>query len=272
MTWCPAATKLPFEHSDGGSYVRGVPFRGILHTTESNVYYPSTTSYYGHRNPPHLTVTRNGKAYQHYSTSRAARALRHPRGTQHTNRLRAIQIEIVGMASAIGNMPEVQRLKVREVMRWVEKTHNVKPEMPLQFRGSEAYGDTPWRMSEEDWAACDFWAGHQHVGSGNQHWDPGKLDPGLLLPETLTWKVPGDLQKFIDQDVVPPDEDLIRCLNYQDTGWKTIIPKLTYNELWTAAWAADQAMWWRQQSGGPVKVSANVAVMTGESIAFYDLE
>jgi hypothetical protein len=48
----PNAIQLPFNGPSGGAYVADAPFRGVLHTTESKDYHPSTTSYFGHSNPP----------------------------------------------------------------------------------------------------------------------------------------------------------------------------------------------------------------------------
>ena len=53
--WWSEATKLPFASQNGGSY-NGGPFRGVIHTTESKSYTPSTTDYYGKFDPPHFTM------------------------------------------------------------------------------------------------------------------------------------------------------------------------------------------------------------------------
>jgi hypothetical protein len=171
--------------------MRDAPARGVLHTVEANYYRPSQDDYYGHRNPPHFTITTGGVAYQHYTTARAARALRHPRRTPDTNRMNAIQIELVGYARSIHLMPGQQFGKLREIMRWIESVHGVRREAPLEFRGPEAYGeDAPYRISDKEWAKFNAWLGHQHVPN-NSHWDPGKINIDALLARS-EWEQPGD--------------------------------------------------------------------------------
>jgi len=53
--WWSQATMLPFAGQNGGAY-NGGPFRGAIQTTEVKTYTSSTTTYYGHRNPPHFIM------------------------------------------------------------------------------------------------------------------------------------------------------------------------------------------------------------------------
>ena len=92
--WYPGADRSQTSPLDGGSYV-SVPFRGVLHSTETE-FWPD----YASSNFPHFTVSEGG-VRQHISMPhmRAARALRRPWSlfrTIETNRAGAIQIEIVG--------------------------------------------------------------------------------------------------------------------------------------------------------------------------------
>lgn len=196
--WWSEAVKLPFAFQSGGTYTGG-PFRGVLHTTEVKSYTPSTTSYYGHHNPPHFTIAMMGsdaKIYQHYPITVAARALENRAGGVETNRRSAIQIEIAWTAADIANLPFAIVMRLWDWMRWVETQTGVKQWVHPTFRGQEASGlHSQFRMSHSDWNSFDGWCGHQHVPE-NTHWDPGKIDidqltritrPGTPRCEVANW-------------------------------------------------------------------------------------
>jgi hypothetical protein len=178
----PAATQIIFQGNTGGPYVNA-PFRGVLHTTESVDFTPSTTNYYGHSNPPHFTLARKsgqGRVFQHYSIRVAARALANLEGGVQTNRQCAIQIEIAWRAANIQNLPQTMKDALRDLIRWINSECNVTRAHPT-FYGSEAYGNgSIARMSASQWNGFNGWCGHQHVPE-NQHWDPGPIDIGYLL-------------------------------------------------------------------------------------------
>lgn len=182
--WWSEATQLQFASQNGGAYI-GAPYRGVIHTTEFKDYTPSTTSYYGHHNPPHFTLVMDGddaKFFQHFPISVAARALEHNPGTIETNCQSAIQIELAWKAAEIGDLPEAMLERLWDWMRWVETQTGVKSWQYAQFVGEgdgKGY-DSSSRMSDDEWIAFNGWCGHQHV-PGNRHWDPGKLDIGRLL-------------------------------------------------------------------------------------------
>ena len=181
--WWSEATKLEFATQNGGAYVGG-PFRGVIHTTEDKTYTPSTTSYYGHHNPPHFTLVMDGQKarfYQHFPITVAARALEHNAGTVDTNQRSAIQIEIAWTAAEIADLPEAMIERLWDWMRWSELQTGIKSSQYSQFVGEvEGKGyHSSSRMSNDEWIAYNGWCGHQHV-PGNKHWDPGKLDIGRL--------------------------------------------------------------------------------------------
>ncbi|HZW32746.1 MAG TPA: hypothetical protein VFF52_18680 [Isosphaeraceae bacterium] len=182
--WWSEATKIPFAFSHGGSY-NGGPFRGVIHTTEVKSYTPSTTSYYGHHNPPHFTMVLGHSDqvtfYQHFPITAAARALENRPGGVETNRRSAIQIEIAWKAAQIDQLPEAMVERLWDWMRWVESETGVDSSVYRQFFGPEAAGlHGVARMTFDEWNAFNGWCGHQHVPE-NVHWDPGKLDIGRLL-------------------------------------------------------------------------------------------
>jgi hypothetical protein len=181
----PKARVILFKGSSGGAYLGG-PFRGVLHTTQSKSYNPSTTEYYGHSNPPHFTLVRKGSAavvYQHYSIKVASRALRNPYSGAddvQTNRRSAIQIEIAWLAEEITKFPDFMLVALRELMHWISSEAAIKKIAP-PFLGKDAYGSgSASRMSSDEWNAFNGWCGHQHVPE-NDHWDPGPIDMKFLL-------------------------------------------------------------------------------------------
>jgi hypothetical protein len=181
QTQWDGAIQLPFTGAAAGIYVAG-PYRGVLHTTESKAYLPSTTSYYGHTSAPHFTlavVDGTLAMYQHYPIDRSARSLEH-HGDIETNRRSAIQIEIAWTAEDIAALPANYVAKLRDWMRWVEAQTGIQRVAPT-FYGPEAYGaDSPSRMTADQWSVFNGWCGHQHVPQ-NVHWDPGKIDIQALL-------------------------------------------------------------------------------------------
>ncbi|HSZ90318.1 MAG TPA: hypothetical protein VK822_13205 [Acetobacteraceae bacterium] len=182
--WWDEATKLEFASQNGGAYVSG-PFRGVIHTTEDKSYTPSTTSYYGHHNPPHFTLVMErdvAKFYQHFPINVAARALEHNANTVDTNQRSAIQIELAWKAAEIADIPEAMLERLWDWMRWAESQTSIRSSQYSRFVG-EADGkgyDSSSRMTDDEWLVFNGWCGHQHV-PGNRHWDPGKLDIGRLL-------------------------------------------------------------------------------------------
>ena len=182
--WYPDAVPLPFAHVSGGSMLGGGPPRGVLHTTEKYGYTPSTDNYYGHRNPPHITLDVNsGKMYQHYPFNVAARSLKNLKGGVQTNRQGSVnvQVEIAWKAAEIRKLPDSAMDQLREFLLWCRDELGIPFETTRRFVGSEGYGfSTPYRMTAGEWIAYTGWCGHQHVDENN-HWNPGRLDTEKLF-------------------------------------------------------------------------------------------
>lgn len=176
IRWYPDAVALPFNGPDGGAFVEA-PYRGILHTVEALTFNPSTSQYYGHRNPPHLTLARkDGKAtfWQHYPFDRAARALENRAGGVQTNRQSAIQIEIAWRAAQINEMPGPMWSLLAEFIDWAAEELRILKICP-QFGGVEQYGlGNIYEFPPDAWEIFRGWCGHQHVPE-NAHWDPGEI-------------------------------------------------------------------------------------------------
>jgi len=175
--WYPLATRDAFR--DAGSFIAGVPYRGVIHTTEGTSYAGARSVYITKHVAPHFTVeytpTTGFRVWQHVPLDRAARALSNPPGRVETNRHRVIQIEVVGSATK-PNWPIDLQAGVRELMIWIELQAGVKPWAPPFHISAEAYGTRATsRMSAEAWKRFDGWCGHQHVPE-NSHWDPGPIN------------------------------------------------------------------------------------------------
>ncbi len=190
--WYPKAIRNQAVR-DGGSYSPGTPFRGVLHTTESNGFSPRSDSYGGwHTSYPHFTAVERSSGfeiYQHIGIDRAAGALRNPSGGVQTNRASAIQIEIVGKASQSPVMSDRLLMGLGQWMRWVEEQTGIQRTSP-RFDDNRAYGVSgSVRMSSAEWDRFNGWCGHQHVPE-NDHWDPGRIPIERLLQSDTEADIP----------------------------------------------------------------------------------
>lgn len=181
LTWDPAATRAPLP--DAGDHLAG-PYRIVLHTTEGNSYAGALAAYRANRVAPHFTASYEGgrfRHWQHIAINRSASALRHPAGTVHTNRLSAIQIEVVARA-ANPIWPEGLVVGVADLVAWVMEQTGVQAVAPHFEAYPASYGlHNGLRFSEADWLTFNGVCGHQHV-PGNDHGDPGAINVAALLP------------------------------------------------------------------------------------------
>jgi hypothetical protein len=148
---------------------------------------------------PHLTVDQKN-IEQHCSLDVGATALQNAPGGVETNRLGAMQIELVGFANKI----DIETLEnLRPLMIWLEKKYGIKAISPTFLRYPDSYGKSRVRLSAGDWQTFDGWLGHQHVPE-NFHGDPGTIDMAFLLdrgtPQTFT------AQPSEDDEVPKPDD------------------------------------------------------------------
>ena len=184
IDWYPAATKD--QMGDAGAYVGG-PYRGVLHTTEGTSYIGAKQAYLKNGSNPHFTVE-GKKVWQHVPLSKAARAMKNLPGGVETNRLSAIQIEVVGFARTPDwSLDTIET--VRKLMIWIEEQTGIKPSAPRFLSDKDGWIarlDAPQRMAANAWKTWDGWCGHQHVPE-NTHWDPGTCPiTALLIRSPLT--------------------------------------------------------------------------------------
>ena len=165
-----------------------LPWRGVLHTTESygtpphalqdnvNFFKPPNKP-----NWPHFTVDPRGKAInQHIPLNIGSRALRD--GTVTHNGAHCIQIEIVGKADDTQTWSLLELDVIKYLMREIENL------VPIPRVSSRAFLDKSlvWsvpnnRMTEDEWKNFSGWCGHQHVPLPNDHYDPGAINILYLL-------------------------------------------------------------------------------------------
>lgn len=186
--WMPGASRVAAPSHLWGNYSGDTPYRGALHTTETDYYPPSSSSYFGGTSYPHSTIgeAKDGTRgiFQHIPINRAARALKNKSGGVETNNAHVVQCEIVWRASNAAAMPSWLLDLVATWMRWVEATVDVERRaLPFYGQGCGwvvASAGAPQRMSAAEWNAFNGWCGHQHVPE-NDHWDPGAIPIDKLI-------------------------------------------------------------------------------------------
>lgn len=168
MARCPFAEWTPITGSSGAHV--GGPYRIVHHTTEGSTAAGAVEAYRKHRADPHFTVDSQG-IYQHVDTNEGARALRNAKGEPQTNRLGAIQIEVVGFA---GQRKGKRTLtQVARLCRWIEAQHQVPRKWPNGVPKPANAGRDPGGHNRDAaiWAREGGHYGHCHVPE-NTHWDP----------------------------------------------------------------------------------------------------
>jgi hypothetical protein len=168
MAKCPFAQWMPLPWS-AGPYVAG-PFRIVHHTTEGSTAAGAFATYRQTHDIPHFTID-DQIIYQHIDTEVAATALAHPPGTVETNRLSAVQFELVGFAGKPKSKASLTN--VGRLCRWIESTHGVPTVWPNGFPNPPVNGGDPGHhnRNEQNWRTQSGHYGHCHVPV-NVHWDP----------------------------------------------------------------------------------------------------
>jgi len=157
----------------------GGPWRIVWHTTEGHSATGAMHTFTVKKDWPHFTVDEN-HVYQHIDTSFAARALKHPAGGVETNRMHAVQIELVGQAAH--PKPPALLARAAKLARWIESTHGIPKLWPNGYPPPAAGGHDPGRHNRNAavWKTTGGHYGHCHV-PGNIHWDPGTIDVLALM-------------------------------------------------------------------------------------------
>lgn len=167
MARYPEAVWRPRNGS--GPYTSG-PMRIVLHTTEGKTLVRALAALDAAKSYSHFVVDKYG-VVQLIDTDQAARSLRNAYGGVQTNRDGAIQIEMVGFAGKPKDKAMLTR--VRRLLRWIEKTHNVPRVWPNGYCKPAINGRDPGghNRNAHNWDTLGGYYGHEHVPE-NTHWDP----------------------------------------------------------------------------------------------------
>jgi hypothetical protein len=166
MALCPFAEKRLVGY-DGGAYTGG-PFRVVLHTTEGS--FASALAIFKIHYASHFLVD-GQRVIQLVDTARAGSAMRHPSAGPETNRLSAVQIEMVGFAGKPKD--PLMLANVRRLCRWLETEHGIPRVWPNGYctPAKDAHDAGHHNRDAYTWETRGGYYGHEHV-PGNIHWDP----------------------------------------------------------------------------------------------------
>lgn len=175
MARCPFADQS-HPGTSSGRYLGG-PWHIVHHTTEGDTAAGAIATYHARNLWPTFTVAEE-VIYQHLDTSIACSALMNLAGGVETNRLSAIQLELVGHA---GRAKSPKALKnVARLCRWLEEQHNIPPAWPNgppRFGSSDPGGHN---RSVANWVSKAGHYGHSQTPE-NRHWDPGYRPDELAI-------------------------------------------------------------------------------------------
>jgi hypothetical protein len=164
-------------HNAGG-YFQG-PWRIVWHTTEGDTAEDAIGHFRRKNSWPHFTVDEDN-VYQHIDTDFAARSLENKPGGVETNRLHAVQIELVSYAARA--KPAALIARAARLARWIERKHGVARNWPNGYPLPPKDGKDPGGHNRDAkiWQTQGGHYGHSQVPE-NSHWDPGLIDVSGLM-------------------------------------------------------------------------------------------
>lgn len=165
----------------------------VLHTTETGKGTTRSVATYLLRNniaSHEVFDPATGELYQLLGDDSPGKALVNEPGGVETNRRDVdnngpdvYQIEIVGFAEQVPTYPDQWFKSLAAHLRNVAKRIGAPLVFPVQFlKYPQSYGQSPVRLSYDDWNAISGIVGHMHVPE-NSHGDPG--DISRVIPFTL---------------------------------------------------------------------------------------
>jgi hypothetical protein len=174
----PHAQRTPGQ--DAGAFTGGGA-KIVHHSTEGSTLAGAVATLSAKNVFPHFTDTFENGVYvvhQHIPLNVAARALEHPAGTGETNRDHCIQIEHVGLAAHMHDIPEGYIEGIAALCRFIEAQVGVTRRASFPFRA-------PGEAHRLDWATFHRYSGHlghEHVpNQPSGHTDPGRLPIHKIL-------------------------------------------------------------------------------------------
>lgn len=208
--WLPGFTRDDnIRGAGGGTYLPAAPC-GVIHTTEGSAISSAQSVYRQKMVAPHCTVDPVRRIrLQHIPLDRSAYALVNAAGGVETNRHGARQVEVVGFAGRMHDLPDDQ-------LEWLatEVVGPISAAVDITGPGLKQYGEgAGWilaspsarqRLSFAAWTAFSGWCGHQNVPE-NSHWDPGALDLPRIVQ--IAYQGEDDLTRDeLDDALVEADE------------------------------------------------------------------
>ena len=189
--WVDGYTEYPIAGRPGLPFRAKIPLRITAHSTEGTTAYSAIAAYRGGTGPPHFTVDfPRRQKFQHIGLDKGAYALRNDYADgREANACPNIQIEIVGFAKDGDEKSFAELDWLGEVLaEIVQEARNIGlcddtfdlvwPEFYDERSGfTLATKDAKQRDLYKDWNTGRWTLyGHQHIGDGNAHWDPGKIN------------------------------------------------------------------------------------------------
>lgn len=227
--WYPGAERH-MASDDGGSYhvaasltnglTVAVPWRLEFHTTEGDSIEGALSALDNAKAWSHLVIDYEDdrRIVQCIPFSQAARSSKNLAGGVETNRLRVLQIEIVGRAAETRTWSSAKLAWIAEVVATIVRdcgypinVHRWLPTYDTLNYGELNPGPGEYlastrgkqRLSHDAWVTFDGLCCHQHLPE-NDHWDCGALDLHAISVMTRSL-ITGD-----DDDMKPEDFDRIR--------------------------------------------------------------
>lgn len=161
------------------------PATGVLHTTEGSL--ESALTVFEQHYAPHFLVgvdhAGKPRILQLLPLGAAAAALEHRPGTQETNTVVRVQVELVGHSKTAPWLPDPKTL---DVLAALLATVATAADIPLKRPYIDAMPPQPWavatfaRRHDGKFGHQAGWFGHVEV-PGNDHWDPGALRWSTVL-------------------------------------------------------------------------------------------
>lgn len=158
------------------------PPAGVLHTIEGSL--DSGLCVFRKEYAPHFAVGA-GRIVQMVPLGEMAAALEHPAGTQATNGLARVQIELEGHSKTTRWKPDAKTLDTLAALLAVLERADVAG-IPLTRPFGDEMPPPPWatrdfyRRKAGLWGRREGWYGHVEIPN-NSHWDPGALAWGDLI-------------------------------------------------------------------------------------------
>jgi len=215
QTWHPRSLDASADPNHRGLAMLGVPPKIVLHTTEvGGLYRYNPASYFGNPYWPHATIDAAG-IHQHLPIDVGGYALYHGSGRAATNTANAVQCEIMAYAASIEDLDDDTLANVADWVTWVAGQTGAPLTGPPQgFHGPDegivlASEDSPIRFRDDEWLSYTGICGHQHVASGNDHWDPGRFPLERCLGSAGQ-----------EDDLTPEQDQLLRDIATGLAEWK----------------------------------------------------